>query len=108
MFALSVNGVVYSTVVGMYLDSRCFQSEVGCEERETADIDNLLQNVCFKTKKKSKMLLCMSGASSKVFPQDGNRYNRDFPGSMTQDQTYAELLEKYGPGFCCRLKYFKI
>lgn len=48
MFAPYVNGVVYSTVVGMYLDSRCFQSEVSCEERETADIDNLLQNLCFK------------------------------------------------------------
>lgn len=54
MFALSVNGVVYSTVVGLYLDSRCFQSEVSCEERETADIENLLQNVCFKTKKKAR------------------------------------------------------
>lgn len=55
MFALSGNGVLYSTVVGMYLDIRCFQSEVSCEERETADLGNLLQNMCFKTKEKSKI-----------------------------------------------------
>lgn len=54
------------------------------------------------------MLLRMSAASSQVFSQDDNRYNRGFPDSMVQDQTHVELLEKYGPGFSCGVKYFKI
>lgn len=50
VFALCQRYPYASRMVGMRLE-RSFKSEWGCEERETADRDNLFQTSCFKIKK---------------------------------------------------------
>lgn len=81
--------------MGLHLKSKGFKSEVSREKGETADMDNLFQNLRFQNKGKTKMLLRTSAESSKGFPQDGNRYiTGSFPALWSKYQIYVELLEK--------------
>lgn len=57
----------------MDLESRCFKSELSCEATETAGVDSLFQNLCFKSKKKPNMLVRISAGSKQRFSPDGNR-----------------------------------
>lgn len=57
----------------MDLESRCFKSELSCEATETAGVDSLFQNLCFKSKKKPNTLVRISAGSKQRFSPDGNR-----------------------------------